>query len=68
MHASFSKSARNSVPLHAVTTGALKQFLSRRSKREAAYLRNSGFSARDGELKLVLDALGKLSCAVLGLG
>src|SRR4029077_2410895 len=68
MHASFVKSGRNSIPLHAVGAGDLKSFLARRSKREAASLKSAGFSARDGELKLVHDASGGLGAAVLGLG
>lgn len=68
MHASFAKAARNSIPLHAVTAGDLKRFLSRRPARETAYLKNTGFAARDGELKLVPNASGAIAGAVLGLG
>jgi leucyl aminopeptidase len=68
MHASFSKAARNAIPLHAVTSGDLKRFLARRNKREAAYLKNSGFAGRDGELRLVPNASGDIACAALGLG
>jgi leucyl aminopeptidase len=68
MHASFVKSGRNSIPLHAVAAGDLKSFLAKRSKREAASLKSAGFAARDGELKLVHDASGGLAAAVLGLG
>lgn len=68
MHASFAKAARKSIPLHAVTTGDLKRFLARRPSREAAYLKNSGFAARDGDLKLVPSASSGIACAVLGLG
>ena len=68
MHASFARAARNSVPLHAVTASDLKRFLSKRPAREAAYLKNSGFAARDGDLRLVPNASGDISCAVLGLG
>ena len=68
MHASFARSARQSVPLHAVTATELKRFLSRRPSRESAFLRNSGFAAREGDLKLVPNASGGISCAVLGLG
>ena len=68
MHASFVKSGRNSIPLHAVAAGDLKSFLAKRSKREAASLKSAGFSARDGELKLVHDVSGRLGAAVLGLG
>jgi leucyl aminopeptidase len=68
MHASFAKAARNSVPLHAVMASHLRRFLSKRSAREAAFLKNSGFAARDGDLKLVPNASGGIACAVLGLG
>jgi leucyl aminopeptidase len=68
MHASFAKSGRNAIALHAVTTAELKRFLTRRSKRETAYLRHSGFSARDGELRLIPDTAGAIASAVLGLG
>jgi leucyl aminopeptidase len=68
MHASFTRSGRGSIPLHAVATGDLKSFLAKRSKREAAALKSAAFSARDGELKLVHDASGKLGAVVLGLG
>jgi leucyl aminopeptidase len=68
MHASFARAARNSVPLHAVTASDLKRFLSKRPAREAAYLKNSGFAARDGDLRLVPNASGGIACAVLGLG
>jgi leucyl aminopeptidase len=68
MHASLTKGGRNSIPLHAVATGDLKAFLARRSKREGAVLTSAGFSAGDGELKLVHDTSGRLAAAVLGLG
>jgi leucyl aminopeptidase len=68
MHASFAKSARGAIPLHAVTASALKDFLARRSKHDAAYLKSSGFAAKDGELRLVPDVSGAFACAVLGLG
>ena len=68
MHASFSKSARNSIPLCAVTSADLKRFLAKRSRREAAYLKSTGFDGRDGELRLVPNAAGDIAGAVLGLG
>ena len=68
MHSSFAKSGRNAIALHAVTAAGLKRFLERRLKRGAAYLRQTGFSGRDGELRLVPDAAGAIACAVLGLG
>jgi len=68
MHASFAKSGRNAIALHAVTAAELKRFYTRRSKRGTAYLRHSGFSARDGELRLIPDTAGAIASAVLGLG
>jgi len=67
MHVSFAKGARG-IPLHAVAQADLKKFLARRSKREAAWLKESGFAAKEGELRLVPAATGALGCAVLGLG
>ena len=48
MHASFAKSGKNSVPLHAVPAGDLKGFLAR-----FPYLKASGFAAKEGELRLL---------------
>jgi leucyl aminopeptidase len=68
MHESFAARAKAAVPLHAATSADLAKFLSRRGKREANWLRRSGFAAKDGEIRLVPDASGGLACAVLGLG
>ena len=69
MHAGFAKSAssvtsayRNTVPLHAVRAKDLKPWLAR-----FAYLRASGFSAKEGELRLIPGRNG-LAAAILGLG
>jgi len=62
MHASFVKSAKGSIPLHAVAAKDLKGFLAR-----FPYLKASGFTAREGELRLLAGKSG-LSAAVLGLG
>ena len=62
MHASFAKSGKNSVPLHAVPAGDLKGFLAR-----FPYLKASGFAAKEGELRLLPGKSG-LAGAVLGLG
>ena len=62
MHTSFVKSAKSVVPLHAVAAKDLKGFLAR-----FPYLKASGFTAREGELRL-LPGKGGLSAAVLGLG
>ncbi len=68
MHSSLVKSARNAVPLHAVTKDGLKSFLARLSKHDAAILKSTDFAAGDGELKLVPNAAGGIGSAVLGLG
>jgi leucyl aminopeptidase len=68
MHESFAARAKAAVPLHAVTAADLAKFLSRRGKREANWLKRSGFAAKDGEMRLVPDASGGLASAVLGLG
>src|ERR1019366_6206370 len=62
MHASFAKSGKKAVPLHAVTAKDLKGFLAR-----FPYLKASGFAAKEGELRLLPGKAG-LSAAVLGLG
>src|SRR6185437_3324447 len=63
MHASFVRSAKGAVPVHAVPQRALKSWLER-----VAFLKASGFQAREGELRLVPGARGGISAAVLGLG
>ncbi len=68
MHASFARTARNAIALHAVATADLQAFLKRLPKHEAAVLKSAGFAARDGDLRLVPDASGGIACAVLGLG
>lgn len=68
MHASFAKSAGKAIPLHAVNSAELGRFLARRSKREATWLKQSAFTGKDGELRLVPDRDGALASAVLGLG
>jgi leucyl aminopeptidase len=62
MHASFAKSGKKAVPLHAVASKDLKGFLAR-----FPYLKASGFAAREGELRL-LPAKTGLAAGVLGLG
>ena len=49
-------------------TSDLKRWLAARPKREAAFLKSTGFTAKDGDLKLVPDAQGAVASAVLGLG
>src|SRR3984885_6403685 len=62
MHAGFAKSVKKTIPLHAVPAKELKAWLAR-----FAYLKASGFSAREGELRLIPGREG-LAAAVLGLG
>jgi len=62
MHASFAKSGKKAVPLHAVPARDLKGFLAR-----FPYLKASGFTAKEGELGLLPGKTG-LAAAVLGLG
>jgi leucyl aminopeptidase len=68
MHASLAKSARGAIALHAVTTKDLKAWLSRRQKREVAFLKATDFAAKEGEMRLVPGTSGELAFAVLGLG
>ena len=62
MHASFAKSGKTAIPLHAVAAKDLKAFLAR-----FPYLKASGFAAKEGQLALIPGKAG-LSAAVLGLG
>src|SRR5262245_8733781 len=62
MHASFVKSGKSAIPLHAVPAKDLKVFTAR-----FPYLKASGFAAKEGQLCLVPGRNG-LSAAVLGLG
>jgi leucyl aminopeptidase len=69
MHASLAKTGssvasayRNAIPLHAVAVKDLKSWLAR-----IPYLKVSGFSAKEGELRLIPGRNG-LAAAVLGLG
>jgi leucyl aminopeptidase len=68
MHASFAKSARGAIALHAVTAAETKRFLGARGKREAQILKSAGFAGREGDLQLVSNASGGIAFAVLGLG
>ena len=68
MHPSLVRSAKGAVALHAVAQNDLKRFLAACSKREAAFLKASGFAAKEDELKLVPNAAGGMAFAVLGLG
>jgi leucyl aminopeptidase len=68
MHASLVRTAKGAVPIHAVKVGDLKRWLGTRGKRDAAWLKAAGFSAKDHEMLLVPGASGGLASVVLGLG
>jgi leucyl aminopeptidase len=68
MHASLAKSAKGATPLYAVKARDLTAFLAKRNKRDATFLKASGFGAREGELRLLSKPDGSLGGAVLGLG
>jgi leucyl aminopeptidase len=68
MHPSLAKAAKNAVPLYAVAQSELRPFLATRPKREAAFLKAAGFTARENELLLMPNASGELASAFLGLG
>jgi leucyl aminopeptidase len=67
MHASLVKSAKGAIALHAVAAKDLKIWLAKEP-----YLKASGFTAKDGEIRLIPSrSKGNkqgLSAAVLGLG
>src|SRR5579871_2423419 len=62
MHASLVKSARNAIPLHATGATQAKDWL-----RRIPFLEASGFSGKEGELRLV-PGRGGIASAILGLG
>jgi leucyl aminopeptidase len=62
MHASLVKNARNAIPLHAVRSKDAKSFCQR-----FAFLKAAGFSAKEGELRLI-PGRGGIAAVVLGLG
>jgi leucyl aminopeptidase len=68
MQVGFARNAKDAVPLNAVREADLKRWLAGRPKREAAFLANAGFTASDGDLRLVPDGRGAIASAVLGLG
>jgi leucyl aminopeptidase len=68
MHASFARSAKDAIPLHAVRASDLKRWLEDRSGRDAAFFRAAGFRAEAGDLRMVPGTGGGIGLAVLGLG
>ena len=62
MHSSLVKNARNAIPLHAVRAKDAKAWCQR-----IAFLKAAGFSAKEGELRLI-PGRGGIAAAVLGLG
>ncbi|HTQ14406.1 MAG TPA: leucyl aminopeptidase family protein [Rhizomicrobium sp.] len=67
MHESLVRSAKGATRLHAVKASGLKRWRAALPRREAQWLENVGFAAKDGELVLIPGARG-VSAAVLGLG
>jgi leucyl aminopeptidase len=62
MHASLVQNAKSAVPLHAVAAKDAKEW-----GRRIPFLKASGFSGKEGELRLV-PGRGGFAAAVLGLG
>ncbi len=62
MHASLVKNARNAILLHAVRSKDAKAW-----RQRHPFLKASGFSAKEGELRLI-PGRGGIAAAVLGLG
>jgi leucyl aminopeptidase len=68
MHASFARSARGAIPLHAVRASDLKKWLSEQTSRDARFLKAGAFTAESGDVRIVPDQRGNIGFAVLGLG
>lgn len=68
MHASLVKSASNPTPLFAVTSESWQAWLAARPRREQAWLKSVGFTAKENQLVQLPTAEGALAGAVLGLG
>jgi len=62
MHPGLVKNARNTIPLHAVRARDAKSWCQR-----IPFLKSAGFTAKDGELRLI-PGRGGIAAAVLGLG
>ena len=56
------------IPVHAVLSKGLEQFLAERDAGEARWLKAVGFGAKDGELVVVPNSESGIGCVVLGLG
>jgi leucyl aminopeptidase len=68
MHASFAKSGKGAIALHAVTEKECKAWLAARPAAQRRFLDAQGFKGEEGALVLLPDAQGALALAVLGLG
>ena len=66
MHPSLAASARNAVPLSAVTAKEAKAWLAK--QKRGRLLAASGFSGAAGALAALPDAKGEIAQWVLGLG
>jgi leucyl aminopeptidase len=64
MHPSFAASARNAVPLHAVTAKSAPAWV--KAQKRSGVL--SGFTGAEGDLRALPDAKGGVAAWVLGLG
>jgi len=62
MHPGLVKNAKNTIPLHAVRARDAKSWCQR-----IPFLKSAGFTAKDGELRLI-PGRGGIAAAVLGLG
>src|ERR1700757_2948179 len=62
MHVSFAKNARNAIALHAVAAKDAAALV-----RKLPYLKATGFTGKEGELRL-MPGRGGIAAAVLGLG
>ena len=64
----FEPGSEKALPLFAVLQNDVSTFLKRLPPAHSAWLRATGFAAKDGELSLLPGEAGELAGAVLGLG
>ena len=68
MHANLVRRAKDAIFLDAVRPQQLKGWLARHDAHAAKWLRETNFTAKAGELRLVPSRSGAIGFAVLGLG
>jgi leucyl aminopeptidase len=68
MHPHLVRRAKGAVPLHAVAQTELENFLGRRTREHAAWIRSTGFSAKSGETLPLPDGGGGIAAHLMGLG